>query len=474
MSCIDETYTPERVLSLAKKNKLYGVPSKYITKEAYQLRLECHPYMFDETPKEHITLDLYQKCAKKIGCIIYYVSPELLTKEMCLDAVKAEWQCYSNIHCALEYIPKKFITKELCLIAVKHYPKSIHYVPKEYITSELWLLAVRHEGILKCVPHEYITHEVILEALCCDHTAINHVPKEYLTRNTYVYAVLKHGKAIQYIPKEYINYDLCVAAVSNDSNAIEHVPPEYITKELCNIAVYQCGDAIIHIPDEYITDDLCDRAITNGCYDSKYIRSKEMCIRYCYMNRKSFLHLQLPHATYIAYLTGVMYGLCLQCIPKWYLTKELCMIAMGNWIPDIDSVPQGVIDNDICEAYACNKNADLKDIPVAYRTKKVCMLYLKTHCKFFDCIPESILSEEFILSALKANHEVIRYVPFALRTTAIREYILEFSDIRQSIQDKLPPLYYQWKHEKTTQSLQYYCKNIKTAKKYSDVIIRMH
>jgi hypothetical protein len=469
MSCINDIFTIEKAMYLAERGSIYWIPTKFLTKEVFQAYLRRKPDMIRYVPKEHITPELYLFCVKSMGCLILDVPEKLITEELCHTAVRSEdqeYNSYSVCTCGtLQFVPKEFITKELCTAAVECCGYNIQFVPKEYITQELCLLAVSDSsrGGLQFIQEKYLTDDICMKAVTSTRhfNDMKYIPKRFLTKKLCVAAVLKHGGAIRYVPKEYINYDLCVAAVSKNGDALEYIPLEYVTKELCDIAVYRCGNAIGFVPDEFITEDLCTRAVINGCYHMQYIHSEEMYIEYLKRRPSLYGDIMPQYNTYNVYYTAILYaGLELKSVPTQFITKELCRIAIDEYVHNIKYVPENIIDNEMCE-YIANKHKILSDIPIKYRTKKICLICIEKYYDCFEDVPEELrTNEDFILSALKINHDVIKYIPFTLWTGSVREYILGLSGMRKWIQDNLPQVYYQWKHEKTTRDVWYFCNNL--------------
>ncbi len=93
-----------------------------------------HIYMF-LIPRRFVNTDMCMMAVKQNGNIIREIIehfPELLTSEMCLEAVK---QCPDSIQYMSRHgwpnIATPLLTKEICITATR-YGSNIHFVPKKF------------------------------------------------------------------------------------------------------------------------------------------------------------------------------------------------------------------------------------------------------------------------------------------------------------------------------------------------------
>lgn len=159
-------------------------------------------------PEDRRTLELcriaVQSAHPKLSdteSILHYVPLALRSAELCQSAV-------SKDGCALFDVPEKILTRELCLTAVKNYWKALAAIPSALRDAEICSAAVRENGqALQFVPRNLMTPTMLWEAIKTAPSALQFVPMEFRTADICLYAGRRDhsGAAARSIPVEVLN-----------------------------------------------------------------------------------------------------------------------------------------------------------------------------------------------------------------------------------------------------------------------------
>lgn len=309
----------------------------------------------------------------------------------------------------ISVIPKEFHTEELCLLALA---KKVTLTSKIFIkdlgvlNEKIYQECVRlNPRELKHIPEEFVTQEMVQQVL--DELSLYNVPKKYITHEICLCAVKKHGYNLLNIPQEMKSYEIYLTSLITNGAYIKDVPLEMRTYELCLTAVTSFGKALKHVPNDIKTYEMYLKAVTRDprsikfipqneqteelvllAFQSieKYLERREISISnktvgkilkytnihthkiYLYLIEKKIFYL-LDKDDVLEFYKGQMelyQELCLkavnicngkiwqsaiQCIPKKYITREMCDIAIKKDIKNLRYIPRDLDAYEIYEHY---------------------------------------------------------------------------------------------------------------------------
>jgi hypothetical protein len=140
------------------------------------------------------------------------------TEKECWVALEENWK---NIKC----IPKELLTREMCLFAVKKCSYALEWVPQSMCTEEMCLIAVKEFWYtIKYIPLDMLTQEMCLIAVDQFRYAIDFIPRNMLTANLCTHVLNKWRGSLQLIPDEFITEEMCIMSVIASPELISWVP----------------------------------------------------------------------------------------------------------------------------------------------------------------------------------------------------------------------------------------------------------
>jgi hypothetical protein len=368
---------------------------------------------------------------KADGAGLRFVPKDLITPELCLEAVKHTKPGFnSTFYSALNYIPKELRTEEIYFEATKlgyridHIPAEFRServcfevikfdaraifleipdgIPEEHKTYKLYLEAVKQYGsILKIAPKEFITPEMCLEAVKMNtHSnsmiiaqsgdAIIFIPDELKTPEICMIAVKLGGNLLSRVPEKLRTYEICMAAVNSKpgSGVIRDVPKNILTDEMCFIAVKHTGEIINDVPEKFLTYNLYLEAAKTEPFVIKWMpeehKTKELCITCITSDWRVFDEKESdgdPKKNKPPY------------VPEDYWNDiEFCKQALYYNPYALRKVPSKFITLEMCKEAVINNIVILKYVPKKLRTEEVCMIAMENVLDYqnFKLIPEEI------------------------------------------------------------------------------------
>lgn len=171
------------------------------------------------------------KEAFRFGLEMQHIDPSLLSRGLCLEAVRHNGEQLQNV-------PAEHLDREMCLAAVQASGRALRHVPEEVLTDDLILAAVRQEGrVLVQVSEGRRSREICEAAILQDGTALARVPATVIDRDLCLLAVRQSGQAFQAVPHDLRDPEICREAVRRDGRLIDLVPDTLIDRDLCLDAV---------------------------------------------------------------------------------------------------------------------------------------------------------------------------------------------------------------------------------------------
>lgn len=259
--------------------------------------------------------DFYLMSVKINPLNLPYVPKDILTQEICDEALKTDFSIIKDI-------PKRLLNNELVRELLINDPNLIKYVPVGYIdrnlleelidmnpfiirlvtttfldelSNEKIVSAIsnviisdnfKYDGIWdyifnkidkKCLdriidkiidvnpikvmdlPLKYVSAKSARKIVEKDPYLITHIPDKYINQEMCESIVLKYPQLISYIPKKFINENICMIIVRKNVSLITSIPKEYISKDLCMMALGINPLIIDKIPNEYIDNNIYNR-----------------------------------------------------------------------------------------------------------------------------------------------------------------------------------------------------------------------
>lgn len=225
---------------------------------------------------DHFTDEVLINSVRKNAYWLTMISPERLTYEICLEAVKQNGDIIQNVSIPLRdynlyyeavkskcqtlaHVPPEIMTYDMCEKAIKQDRTCIRYVVNEFKDYNLCLLAaqspnMRPDYIL--LSYQYYGHSTIFPSF----------PLDIVDYDLCYECVKTNPFEIRYIPEKFMNYELCLLAITKCGYAIEYIQNIYKTPELINVASQTCKQVVFYIPNELQTYDLWLLSISESGY----------------------------------------------------------------------------------------------------------------------------------------------------------------------------------------------------------------
>lgn len=208
--------------------------------------------------------------------------------------------------------------------------------------------------------------------------------------------------------KEQITPDVCEEFIMRGGNLCE-VPRELRTLHICNLAIeFSSSTSFVHVPQEYISFDLCKKAFqTNG-----------LLLLHL---KKDFSEIEMYELYKICLNNN---GLVIQHIAYYFLTTELCYIAIRQTPSAIKFVPAPLLTQDMCKEVVSADYSCLKHIPSEYKKYELCYNAILRDGLLLHYVPWDIISYDMCINALKNNYMTFPNIPKKFRNDYVYECVL--------------------------------------------------
>lgn len=276
-----------------------------------------------QIPKREQTVELIQRAisTEKDRPILNLVSSRLLTRSICLQAVKSVGE-------NLKYVPEKLVDREICEAAVCVDGLMLNLVPKEYVDMVMCRLAVSNNGhALDYVPWLFRNKYLCSIAVKQDGLAVKYVPDEIIDEELAYYAVTNsyygywikgwHGKKehiernvwpIKYIPSRVLTPKLVECSFFNNPSSLLFAPKELISEDFCLRVVKEDGCNLKYIPAEKKSRKIIEVALKSNPWALEYVPEKSRTYRRCVNARNADSNIPIdwfPEAERLKYMTEV-------------------------------------------------------------------------------------------------------------------------------------------------------------------------
>ena len=111
-------------------------------------------------------------------------------------------------------------------------------------------------------------------------------------------------------------------------------------------------------------------------------------------------------------------------LPKKFMTKEICLLAVKNDGMSLRYVPKELLDYEICLSAVENNGSAIEYVPEQYLTDALIDIVIKRHPKSL-MYGGRFLSEERCFGLVRDNVEIFRYIPSEFQSKRIVEFAID-------------------------------------------------
>lgn len=354
------------------------------------------------------------------GIMLHDVPEHLRTERMCEVAVS------SSIH-ALQYVPEALHAPDLYRKAMKNDPAAIQYFKPELLTREMCLDALaRTDGLdlLRHIPYKDI-HEQLLER-CEGYSQTKHfldnMNPDYLTPKLAEMIFTKEPELFFNIPEKCKDRELCETAVRYNGSYLRMVPEIYKTPELCMAAIRRSPFAIQFIPEAMKNPDLYMNLVKENPQNLYGIPEDDRTYEMCKMAFDNTYGKDKTDYSVAGALTEPSMALQMvreQDNPKTIdflitvmrpkaISEEVAMESVRKNGRILHLVPKEVITQQVGEAAVKNHPQAIRWVPHDIRTADMCLYAFKSDPKLDVYTPERIRCEYNIYTFARKAAEELR------------------------------------------------------------------
>jgi tetratricopeptide (TPR) repeat protein len=409
------TKKPAKKPAAPERDEAYWEEARWLATVRFEKDSDGYIFKLDKVPEKFRTEAVCYAAAKRSMLNLQYVPEHILTEDLCLSVITAEYQHYE----CLSYIPERFRTYAVCLAAIQFRgAENIAHVPKalyderlfveyaKYLDSVLYIGDDDEDDVVEpcfnyigMVPEKFRTKAFWL-ARIASWTQFDKngpvkefplIPRKLLSPELCFLAVRKHGMVLEFVPREYITYEMCLTAVGTavqgalndirgkaDLAALRFVPEEFKTYNLCLAAVMNCGPNLAFVPESMKDEHICRAAIGDNFCAFQFIpdrfKTKDMCLGAAYHS---------PNLKYI---------------PEAFKTEKICETAAKH-----------------CFDYYAYLSDDtecmLQYVPPQFRTSYISLSMMGKNTEIWKYIPPEIVNRDFCVSAMEKSVNHYDFIP---------------------------------------------------------------
>ena len=128
----------------------------------------------------------------------------------------------------------------------------------------------------------------------------------------------------------------------------------------------------------------------------------------------------------------------LQYIPKEYITKELCELAVQKNGLFLNCVPMKLRTQELCKLAVKENGAALGYTPEELKTSELCEIAVQNNGSALRYVPKHLITQELCELAIKENGEALYYVPKEYETKELYELaVKQNGDVLSDVPDEL-------------------------------------
>lgn len=351
---------------------LMTLPERWKTETVCEAAVSSSIHALQYVPGALHTPDLYREAMENDPAAIQYFKPELLTREMCYEAL------YSNDDLrVLRYIPYKEIHEQL-LERCEGYSQTKHFLDNmnpDYLTPKL------AEMIFTKEPELFFN-----------------IPGKCKDRELCETAVRYNGSYLRMVPEIYKTPELCMAAIRRSPFAIQFIPEAMKSPDLYMNLVKENPQNLYGIPEDDRTYEMCKMAFDNTYGKDKTDYSVAGALTEPSMALQMVWEQDNPKT--IDFLITVMR-------PK-AISEEVAMEAVRKNGRILHLVPKEVITQQVGEAAVRNQPQSIQWVPHDMRTADMCLYAFKSDSELDIYTPDRIKCEDNIYTFARKVDEELR------------------------------------------------------------------
>lgn len=419
--------------------KMSTIPEQYRTKDMLQSLL-------DHQTKGEYDVD---------GQVIRFFSPEHYTQTIILQAVNREEPCrYSDIPAAfltlqifqvhphgidLSYMPKELLTYDLCFQAVSKDQYNYNHIPAAFKDEQMNIALIAGGNLqnfhCKDLPSKYYTNQYIKQAIDLGIHAITNIPVNRVDKEIYEYAAGKYGQdpewpfIVEQYDRErwYWGSQSYVAGMGKSVQKygieiFDHIDVGRINKHSYGYYKKHLGhlpefnekasafgwDERSNVTSEYIAQPEFDYDIFDKVWPCFW--DEDFIIKAITANK--------PNSSERIY-----------DVPPQYLTQKICDIAVQRNSYDFQFVPKHLVTQQMCEI-ACSSDYGnaLEFVPLSMRNQQVCEAAIMKDESNIKFVPVRLRSTRLCMGVILRANELSRYVPHEHYAEVFQSLSTEFKN----------------------------------------------
>lgn len=382
--------------------------------------VESDPACLMALPGRWKTEAVCEAAVRGDGIMLHDVPEHLRTKRMCEAAV------LSSVH-ALPYVPEALHTPDLYREAMENDPAAIQYFKPELLTREICLDALARTddlGLLRHIPYKEI-HEQVLER-CEGYSQTKHfldsMNPDYMTPKLAEMIFTKEPELFCNIPEKFKDRELCETAVRYDGSYLRMVPEALKTPELCREAIRRSPYAIPFIPEAMKSPELYMDLVKENPLNLRGIpkndRTYEMCkeaFDNTYGKDKTDYSVAgaLTEPTLALQMVREqddprMIDFLMDVMPRKAISEEVALEAVRKNGEILPLVPENVITQQVGEVAVKNHPQAIQWVPREMRTADMCLRAECADPAMKVYVPEHIAQGDNIYSFRAEADDLIR------------------------------------------------------------------
>lgn len=263
------------------------------------------------------------------------------------------------------------------------------------------------------------------------HNPFDRVPKQFLTKDILCLMLAKSPyDAIKHIPSEYLTDDIFLEALKRNAGVFRFLPEHLKTRENCLQSMLALKEGVLSmVPDKFLDEDFIYQLmekVSLSIYDvDKEYRSQRVLLQSLKNRATNFDYVSancwLEEGFYHEVLKRN--GECLQYIPEYARTFELCKIAVrqNGWaLRYVGDDFKASLYLDAVRSMGCV----LSDIPDQDKTEELCIEAVKQNGSAIKNVPDKWLTQEMFYEAVKGDPLCLTFMPDEYITDEMIEYVV--------------------------------------------------
>ena len=361
-------------LSLEQKEKIGRIfckmPSQEITLEICEIAISQDGKNIRYVPKRFLSEELIKKAIEQDLDAFFVLKKEQMSEgvlKSCFEKAKDN----NESHRFIENVEKKFkrfkeldwktlINKDVALAMVSFDGNYFSKLPDAYRKDmDIIKVAIKTFGdIISILKEEEITRDIVLLAIK-GNVGMHHIPEQFLDDEILTLLVKRNYNNFLNLPSECQTYELCLEAVRSGLE-YDDIPKEYYSQEIFNALVEGDASYLRYVPKQYLTQDMILSAVKDMVTVGNFLEPEFVDEELAY--QLVCLGVPLYFECIRANETQRIVNKAVELDPMQvahvnnaqYLTREIIIKGFEARTDIFFSLPEEVIDEEICYLAVCN------------------------------------------------------------------------------------------------------------------------